>query len=84
LRVDIKELRYIIEDLGYFNKDKNNHLKLLKNLQDILGKINDTYVAQNIINHLGKTLEIGITRSYIEDQAENSRNKYLLELKNIK
>lgn len=84
LRVDIKELRYIIEDLGFFIKDKNNQLELLKKLQDILGKINDTYVAQNIINHLGKTLEIGITRSYIEDQAENSRNKYLLEMENIK
>lgn len=84
LRVDIKELRYVIDDLGFFIKEKNNELELLKNLQDILGKINDTYVAQTVINHLGKTIEIGITRSYIEDQAESSRNKYLLELENIK
>jgi len=84
LRVDIKELRYVIDDLGIFIKDKKDELELLKNLQDILGKINDTYVAQTIINHLGKTIEIGIARSYIEDQAENSRNKFLLELENIK
>lgn len=84
LRVDIKELRYVIDDLQNFIKNKKNELELLKNLQDTLGNINDTYVAQNIINHLGKTLEISITRSYIEDQAESSRNKYLLELENIK
>jgi len=84
LRVDIKELRYVVDDLGFFIKNKNNELALLKFLQDILGKINDTYVAQTIINDLGKTLAIGIARSYIEDQAEDSRNKYLLELENIK
>lgn len=84
LRIDIKELRYVIDDLGYFIKDKKYKLELLKNLQDILGEINDTYVAQTIINHLGKTLELGIAKSYIEDQAENSRNKYLLELENLK
>ena len=84
LRIDIKELRYVIDDLGYFIKDKKYKLELLKNLQDILGEINDTYVAQTVINHLGKTLELGIAKSYIEDQAENSRNKYLLELENLK
>ena len=84
LRIDIKELRYVTDDLGFFIKDKKSELELLKNLQDILGKINDTYVAQTFINNLGKTLEIGITRSYIEDQAEKSRNQYLLELENFK
>lgn len=83
LRINIKELRYIIDDLGFLIKHKKYELKQLKSLQDILGKINDTYVAQRVINDLSKNLALGISRLYIQDQFEDHRNAYFLELVNI-
>ena len=83
LRINIKELRYIIDDLGFLVKHKKYELEHLKNLQNILGKINDTYVAERVINDLSKNIEIGTSRPYIQDQSEDLRNTYLLALENI-
>ncbi len=81
LRINIKELRYVIDILGFCVKRKKQELKLLKKLQDILGKINDTYVAERIMRDLNSSKDIGATRSYIEHQAHNSRIQYLDQLK---
>ncbi len=81
LRVNIKELRYVIDIFGFCIKRKKQELKILKKLQDILGKINDTYVAERVMRDLNSSKDIGATRSYIEHQAHNSRIQYLDQLK---
>lgn len=81
LRVNIKELRYVIDILGFCIKCKKQELKHLKKLQDILGKINDTYVAERVMRDLNSSKDIGATRSYIGHQAHNARIQYLDQLR---
>ncbi len=83
LRASTKVLRYIISDLGIFIKHSKSELEYLKRVQDLLGKINDTYIAIHVIEKLSQNIDIENTRTYIQDKADNLRSKYLLELTNI-
>ena len=80
LRVDTKELRYMLDILGSYIKHGKQKSKDLKNLQEILGKINDTYVAEKVIQKF-PTGGYDFCKQYIADQAIHLRHKYLLQLK---
>jgi len=80
LRVNTKELRYILDILGSNIKQGKKESKDLKKLQEILGKINDTYVAEKVIqNFPGGGYDL--SKQYITDQAIHLRHKYLIQLK---
>ena len=83
LRVDAKELRYIVETLGFCMKNRKQEIALLRNIQNVLGKINDTYVAEKIIHDLSPNNDNNTSKSYIEFQAQNQRDEYFNQLKAI-
>ena len=80
LRVDTKELRYILDILGSYIKHGKQESKDLKKLQEILGKINDTYVAEKVIQKFPAG-GYDFSKQYIADQATHLRHKYLIQLK---
>lgn len=49
IRIDVKELRYLIEFFKLNIKKSMRHLNKLKHLQDALGTINDTYIAEKLM-----------------------------------
>lgn len=83
-RVEIKELRYTIEVLEPYIEHSKKEAKILKNMQEILGKINDTYTAECIIQQFNISNNHASSRSYIEKRAIDQRHRYLIQLDNIK
>ena len=83
LRVNIKELRYAVDELGIFINHKKHELEFLKCLQNILGEINDSYIAERVLNELSLNQELDETKKYIKNQAHILRTKNLLRLDSI-
>ncbi len=83
LRVNIKELRYAVDELGIFINHKKHELEFLKNLQHILGGINDSYIAERVLNELSLNQELDNIKQYIKDQAYFFRTQNLLRLDSI-
>ena len=84
LRIKVKELRYVISTLDEATYDKSHEKKTLKKLQDALGKIHDTYIAEQIIHELHTCKSCFVTKSYIQQNARNLRNDYLNEINTLK
>ncbi len=83
LRINVKELRYILEILGFYIKHSKKERNILKNLQEVLGKINDTYVTEKIVHNVSKSSHHHKAKIYISQQARYKRNRKLIQLKNI-
>ena len=83
-RVEIKELRYTIEVLEPYIDHGKKEAKFLKNMQEILGKINDSFTAENVINECNISNNRVSSTSYIEQRAVHQRHRYLIQLDNIK
>ncbi len=83
-RVDIKELRYTLEALEPYIEHGKKEAKLLKNMQEILGKINDTYTAENVVQELNLSNNHARPRPSIEQRAFDQRHRYFVQLANIK
>lgn len=52
IRIDVKELRYLVDIFRFYIKKSKRHLNRLENLQTNLGVINDTYIAELLMNDL--------------------------------
>ncbi len=82
LRIKIKEIRYVIEFFKFYIKHYKATLKELKELQDILGEINDTYTAGLIIHDLNISKYLISQHKYIEKKILKNRKSNILMLKN--
>jgi CHAD domain-containing protein len=82
LRIRIKELRYVIELFKFYIKHYKAALNDLKELQDILGEINDTYAAGMIIHELNITNYLSSQHKHIEKMILKHRKLNILRLKN--
>ena len=52
IRIKVKELRYLVDIFRFYIKKSKQHLSRLKKLQDNLGIINDTYIAELLLSDL--------------------------------
>ena len=84
LRIKVKELRYVISTLDAVTYDKSNEIKTLKKLQDALGKIHDTYIAEQIIHELHTCKSCFATKPYIQQNARILREHYLDKINTLK
>lgn len=82
LRIKIKEVRYIIEIFKFYINHYENSLGKLKQLQDILGDINDTYVADKIVKKLDISKHLSQQHRYIKKKIIKRRKSNLQKLKN--
>ena len=83
-RVEIKELRYTVEVLEPYIKHGKKEAKFLKNMQEILGKINDTFTAEQVVQECKIRNNNSGSKSYIEQRAFNQRHRYLIKLSKVK
>ena len=83
-RIDIKELRYTIETLRPYIEYGKKEAEFLKNMQEILGKINDTYTAENVAQNLNPDKSKTQFGPYLAKYAVKKRHKNLTQLQNIK
>jgi CHAD domain-containing protein len=81
-RIKIKEIRYVIEFFKFYIKHYKTVLKELKELQDILGEINDTYVANSIIHDLKISTHLISQHNYIKKKILKNRKSNIHTLKN--
>lgn len=81
LRIEVKKLRYMMDILGISIKHRKKQQKFLKELQDLLGIINDSYIAEDIIEKEFKAAtEIGHCREFIHKKSKHRRTLKLGEL----
>ena len=83
-RIDIKELRYTIETLRPYIEHGKKEAEFLKNMQEILGKINDTYTAENVAQNLNPNNSKNLYEPYLTKYAIDKRYRCLTQLQNIK
>lgn len=79
IRINVKELRYLIEIFKLHIKKSKQYLYTLKMMQDNLGIINDTYIAEQIMNDLN-TSDLGNNNKYIADLIANQRTRCIHNL----
>ena len=84
LRIHAKELRYVLSVLEARTANESNKIKSLKKLQDILGKIHDSYVAEQIIHELSTCKSYNVTKPYIQTLAHKNRVQNLDKLYSLK
>ena len=83
LRINVKELRYVL-DILYPNILVNKpYLKYLKKMQENLGIINDTYVAEASLQNMNTDNRWNSFLPYIEAEVHEIRSRNLEQLKNI-
>lgn len=82
-RIKIKELRYIIEIFKFYIKDYKIILQDLKHLQDILGKIHDTYATDIILNDLSMFEKHPVRYHNIKKTIARDRASYIHTLKKL-
>ncbi len=73
LRKDCKKLRYFLELLGTGNNNAIRMIKILQNIQDILGSIRDYDITIDYLNKLEPSKEI---QEIINSEIEHRRIKY--------
>jgi len=79
-RIRAKELRYIIELFKFFIKDYQKILIELKEIQDLLGEINDTYMAHKIVKELNTPKLLAKKYKYIDKKISKHRKSCLHKL----
>ena len=81
LRMEVKKLRYVMDILGNSIKHKKRQQKVLKKLQDLLGIINDSYIAGDIIDkEFTTTVQLDRCKEYIHKKSKHRRSSKLSEL----
>ena len=81
LRMDVKKLRYMMDILGISIKHRKKQQIVLKELQDLLGIINDSYIAEDIIEKdFESANEIDHCKKYIYKKSTRRRTLKLSEL----
>ena len=83
IRMNAKELRYVMGIFRYSIKHKNSKLIYLKDLQDILGYINDSYVAEEILAEYSKDNRLSKSTDYIQFQTQATRKNKFTQLSNM-
>lgn len=81
LRIEAKELRYVIDSLApdvRISKKYQNHLRIL---QEDLGVINDTYVADALLDQMNDNNAWASTIPYIKRKSKKLRARHLKHLK---
>ena len=73
LRIEAKELRYLIDIFRLYVKKSKRHLNKLKNLQNNLGIVNDTYIAEQLMQELNAANYFNATSEYIKQQTYRQR-----------
>ena len=81
LRMDVKELRYVLDILRYSLKQRKAQLNYLQELQELLGCINDTYVAEHIVDEFNAAKYSDQSKIYIHTKSKHQRKRRLKELK---
>ncbi len=81
LRMEVKKLRYVMDILGISIKHRKRQQKILKELQDLLGIINDSYIAEDIIEkEFAAATQIGHCKDFIHKKSKHRRTLKLDEL----
>ena len=80
LRIEVKELRYVLDVLHVAVKHKKRQLKYLKELQELLGKINDSYIAEQIVNDINISNNFERSKVYLQGQTKYQRECELQDL----
>ena len=81
LRMDVKELRYVLDILRFSLKHRKAQLNYLQELQELLGSINDTYVAEHIVDEFNAAKHSDQSKLYIHTKSKHLRKQRLKELK---
>ena len=81
LRMEVKKLRYVMDILGISIKHRKRQQKFLRELQDLLGVINDSYIAEDIIvKEFETATQFDHCKKYIRKKSKHHRTLKLRKL----
>lgn len=80
LRMDVKELRYMLDIFRMSIKRRKRQMKFLAKLQELLGDINDSYIAEGLIDEFESVPQLKQCKKYIHKKSKQRRANMLRKL----
>lgn len=84
LRIRAKELRYTLSSFNSYTENTTKKVEFLKKLQNILGKIHDCYIAEQMLNELNICKDFNKTEPHIRAYLNKIRDQSIDKLYSLK